>query len=488
MQEVVREFFCKTCKGALEIEAEKSEEVGTCPYCGNRYTLPKKTTLPTALDLISKAQADMNDCKFAEAYAKFMRASEEDDSEPEAYFGMAVASCKVQYLKDEVENCWRPICYDTANTCFCDDKNYRRALELSDGEKREEYERRGNEIDAVREKFYNLRKSGTEYDVFICVKVTGEDGKHTRDYEMANAIYDDLKDKGYRPFFSERILKQVTGTDYEAHILYALNSAECMIIVCCNKDYLDTKWVKNEYARYMEMIAAKTKAADSLTFVFSGAPVESLPGYSQKIQGIDYNSFGASSKIERYVNEHTPASRKRKEEEEAKRRMEEEQRRRDREAMDSMRQELHSITSAWNSGSGERAPIFDGEHFKSLVKNKNYSEAAKYFEKAPQGSITDPDVLFYAAVCLLEGRKAFLAPRDKIDKAVRYLNEAIAMSGKGIYYYFLAYIKYDYFERKYLNTSPNYRQLYQAAANKGVTNGEANALYALLGVARPSCL
>ena len=85
-------------------------------------------------------------------------------------------------------------------------------------------------------------------------------------------------------------------------------------------------------------------------------------------------------------------------------------------------------------------------------------------------------------------KKAFVAPRRTIDDAVNYLNRATAIQPKGIYYYLLAYIKYDYFERKFLNTTPNYKQLLKTAAEKGVTTAEINNLYSVLGVQRPSCL
>ena len=64
--------------------------------------------------------------------------------------------------------------------------------------------------------------------------------------------------------------------------------------------------------------------------------------------------------------------------------------------------------------------------------------------------IDQPDVFFYAAVSLLKGQKAFVAPRAAIDKCLEYLNAALMIEPKGIYQYFLAYIKYDYFSRKYL--------------------------------------
>lgn len=138
--------------------------------------------------------------------------------------------------------------------------------------------------------------------------------------------------------------------------------------------------------------------------------------------------------------------------------------------------------------SAPAAPVFVKEKFISLVTSHSYAEAEKYFSGFAASGIDDAEAWFYAAVNALTGKKAFVAPRRTIDDAVNYLNRATAIQPKGIYYYLLAYIKYDYFERKFLNTTPNYKQLLKTAAEKGVTTAEINNLYSVLGVQRPSCL
>ena len=57
---------------------------------------------------------------------------------------------------------------------------------------------------------------------------------------------------------------------------------------------------------------------------------------------------------------------------------------------------------------------------------------------------------------------------------------------KGIYAYFHAYIKYDYFVRKSLKTVPNYRELLAEAQGLGVTDYDVKVLFDLLNVARPA--
>lgn len=122
------------------------------------------------------------------------------------------------------------------------------------------------------------------------------------------------------------------------------------------------------------------------------------------------------------------------------------------------------------------------------LKLKLYDKALPAFEKAMEDNFDNSESFFYAAVALLKGKKAFLAPRSAIDKAEEYINAALMIEPKGIYYYFLAYIKYDYFERKFLNTSPNYKEALQTATTTGLSNYDIQMLYSILNVERPGIL
>lgn len=119
------------------------------------------------------------------------------------------------------------------------------------------------------------------------------------------------------------------------------------------------------------------------------------------------------------------------------------------------------------------------------LKLKLYDKALPAFERAMEDNFDNSETFFYAAVCLLKGKKAFLAPRGDIDKAVEYIQAALAIEPKGIYYYFLAYIKYDYFERKYLNTTPDYRMCLGMAYETGTSEYDIETLFQVLGVAHP---
>ena len=119
------------------------------------------------------------------------------------------------------------------------------------------------------------------------------------------------------------------------------------------------------------------------------------------------------------------------------------------------------------------------------LKLKMYDKALNAFDKAIEDDFDNSETYFYAAVCTLGGKKAFLNGRDTIDKAETYINAAMMIEPRGIHEYFLAYIRYDFHERKYLNVSPDYRQCLQQAASLGVTEADKQILFDTLGVPDP---
>lgn len=122
------------------------------------------------------------------------------------------------------------------------------------------------------------------------------------------------------------------------------------------------------------------------------------------------------------------------------------------------------------------------------LKLKMYDKALESLEKAMQDNFEDAEPYYLGAVALLQGRKAFVAQRAAIDKALEYLNAAVMINPKPVYYYFMAYIKQDYFERKYLNTVPNYRELLQMSRDAGMTEKAADSFFKMLDVPRPDNL
>ena len=122
------------------------------------------------------------------------------------------------------------------------------------------------------------------------------------------------------------------------------------------------------------------------------------------------------------------------------------------------------------------------------LKLKLYDKAIPCFEKAIEDNFDNSETYFYAAIALLKGKKAFLTPRLVIDKIEEYIQAAIMIEPKGIYYYFWAYVRYDHHFRKSYRMSPNYQDLLAQAEQIGLSQTDVSELYNILEVQRPDVL
>lgn len=122
------------------------------------------------------------------------------------------------------------------------------------------------------------------------------------------------------------------------------------------------------------------------------------------------------------------------------------------------------------------------------LKLKLYDKALPCFEKAIEDNFDNSEVYFYAAIALLKGKKAYLTTRPVIDQIEEYLQAAIMIEPKGIYYYFWSYIRYDHHYRKSYMMSPNYRDLLGQAQQAGLSQTDVEELYSILEVQRPDCI
>jgi tetratricopeptide (TPR) repeat protein len=121
-----------------------------------------------------------------------------------------------------------------------------------------------------------------------------------------------------------------------------------------------------------------------------------------------------------------------------------------------------------------------------FLKLKLQEKALPLFEKAMEDNFSDPNPYYYAAICLLKGKKAFLALRPEIETIEKYLDAAISLDPQGIFYYYKAYIKNDYYERKHLSSKPDSKELLETAKQNGLTSDDVAGFYKILGVERPS--
>jgi hypothetical protein len=97
----------------------------------------------------------------------------------------------------------------------------------------------------------------------------------------------------------------------------------------------------------------------------------------------------------------------------------------------------------------------------------------------------NPDVYFVSAIAALEGKSAFRCSLDTVREAESLTMAAIGLHDRGIFHYFLAYLSYDYYERKCLRGPRSWQATLMAAWSRGVTEREIESLFTLLAVDDP---
>lgn len=381
--EELKVLKCKNCGQPLDLRNAK-DGVIECDCCFSVFTLPKEESPSEATSYLRMGEHDLDSLNWSGAIEAFKKAAEKDKSEPEAYWGLALASYRVQYLKDLVNNRLQPISHIISPKKFVESSNYQTALKYATPAQRKEYQKKAAEIDYIKDEFLKLKSSRLEYDCFICVKVTDKEGNKTKDSQDADYIYDLLKRNGYKPFLSEREIRNKTGADYEARILYALHSCESMLVVCHNEEYLNTDWVKNEYTRFLSLVNDEEKDSDSITIVYNGTPIEKLEGKRGKIQGIDFSRRDADGDIIKFVDDHTPKAKAKREEAKRRKQAEEEEIRRQIEEQKKSQRELEEKLKNLRSNTGVGAvATVDSlmKRAKQEMESGDYDKARDYCNK-----------------------------------------------------------------------------------------------------------
>jgi len=217
---------CKMCGGDIEISADKT--FGTCEYCGSTMTLPKVDDEQRAA-AFNRGNHFRRSGEFDKALAVYERIVAEDDNDAEAHWCCALCRFGIEYVEDPATYEWLPTCHRAS---------FDSAAKIAE----------------VQRGILATSQNEQPFDIFLCYKETGEDGQRTRDSLMAQEVYYELTEQGYRVFFARITLEDKAGTEYEPYIFAALNSAKVMVVIGTKPEHFNAVWVKNEWSRYLALM------------------------------------------------------------------------------------------------------------------------------------------------------------------------------------------------------------------------------------------
>ena len=242
---------CKMCGGDLSVSPGAS--VGTCQYCGTTMTLPVTGSTQVA-DQFNRASGLRQGDEFDRASEVYLRLLEANPRDAEAHWGMVLCRFGITYVEDPKTGRRLPTCNRVRFGSILEDEDYLQAITWADGEAKAVYQAEAEAIAAIQREFLDISAREEPFDVFLCYKEKDGQGERTPDSVLAQELYYELTEKGYRVFFSRLTLEGKLGISYEPYIFAALRSARVMVVVTTRAEYVNAPWVKNEWSRYLALI------------------------------------------------------------------------------------------------------------------------------------------------------------------------------------------------------------------------------------------
>lgn len=293
-------FKCKMCGGDLEIKDGVS--VAECQYCGTMQTLPKLGDNERT-NLYDRANHFRRNNEYDKAMSIYEQILNEDKTDAEAYWSLVLCKYGIEYVEDPISHKRVPTVNRAQYTSIFSDENYKEAIANADGYQKSIYEAEAKVIDEIQKSILEISDKEEPFDVFICYKETGTDGRRTPDSVLATELYHVLTREGFKVFFSRITLEDKLGTAYEPYIFAALNSSKVMVAIGTKPEYFNAVWVKNEWSRYLILI--KNGARKTIIPAYKDMDPYDLPEEFSHLQAQDMSKLGFISDLVRGIQKIT---------------------------------------------------------------------------------------------------------------------------------------------------------------------------------------
>mgnify|MGYP001036542408 CR=1 FL=1 len=280
-------FKCKMCGGTLEFNP--GDTVAVCDSCGTKQTLPRLDGDKKA-NLYDRANHFRRNNEYDKALSIYEQILAEDSTDAEAYWSLVLCRYGIEYVEDPVTGKRIPTVNRAQFTSVFDDDNYKSALRCADAAQKEIYKAEAKAINEIQKGILAISQKEEPFDVFICYKETDDNGKRTMDSVLANDLYHQLTQEGFKVFFSRITLEDKLGTEYEPYIFAALNSAKVMVVLGTKPEYFSAVWVRNEWSRFLALI--KSGEQKVLIPAYRDMSPYDLPEEFSHLQALDMSRLG----------------------------------------------------------------------------------------------------------------------------------------------------------------------------------------------------
>jgi len=295
---------CKMCGG--DIQAADGAAYGTCESCGTMSTLPKASEEKT-VNLFNRANHFRRLNEFDKALSAYESILNEDNANAEAHWCAVLCRYGIEYVEDPRTHERIPTCRRAQFEPVLSDPDYLAALEYAADEYTKSlYEDEAKKIGEIQKGILAISNKEEPYDVFICYKETTDGGSRTKDSTIAQDIYYELTNGGYKVFFAKITLEDKLGQEYEPYIFSALNSAKVMLVIGTRREYFEAVWVKNEWSRFLAIM--KKDRSRLLIPCYRDMDAYDIPDELSNLQSQDMGKVGFIQDILRGVKKVLDAS------------------------------------------------------------------------------------------------------------------------------------------------------------------------------------
>lgn len=388
------------CGGTLEIN--ENETTATCEYCGTEQTIPKITD-DVIGNLFNRANTLRLKSEFDKAEEIYNKIVGLDNTQSEAYWGIILCKYGIEYVEDPTTYKRVPTCHRTSYDAITADEDYKLAIQYADISQKIIYEAEAKAIDEIQKGILTISQNEKPYDVFICYKETDESGKRTQDSVLANDIYHQLTQEGFKVFYAAITLEDKLGQEYEPYIFAALNSAKVMLVIGSKPEYFTAVWVKNEWSRYLKLM--KGDRSKLLIPCYKDMDAYELPEEFAHLQAQDMGKIGFINDIVRgikkVINKDEPKS------------------------------DVKETAAAGQAANSGVAPLL--KRISLFLEDGNWQEADEYCERVLDSDPENAQAYLYKLMAKMEVRKTEdlrnqAQPFDSEDmyrKTVRFADEEL---------------------------------------------------------------
>ncbi len=283
---------------SAELNVSEGKTAVKCDFCGTTQTVPTVND-ENLRGLFNRANILRMKSEFDKAEQIYEKIIQADSAQSEAYWGLILCKFGIEYVEDPTTYKRIPTCHRTSLDSIIADDDYKSALNYADSVQREIYETEAKEIDRLQKEIIALSQKESPYDVFICYKETDENGKRTQDSVIANDIYYQLKQEGFKVFYAAITLEDKLGSAYEPCIFAALNSAKVMLSIGTKPEYFNAVWVKNEWSRFLKIM--KKDRSRLLIPCYKDMDAYELPEEFAHLQAQDMSKIGFINDVVRGI-------------------------------------------------------------------------------------------------------------------------------------------------------------------------------------------